>query len=162
MAQKVFEEARGLGIGWARMRTLIEQHLRLTGDRGAAPWRILREELSQVRRGRSRPEECRQCREGIIEATVTNSEGEQDVMRFRCSCRTAEIRATQGARPLASLPRLDDLIPPQRRKEMGFFAHNGILKRHRSSAETGGDGQAGTTPTIMLGTSRLTWWEGRE
>lgn len=160
MAQKVFEEAHTVGMGWGRMRALMEQHLRLTGDRGAAPWRILREEMGRARRGHGRSQECRECREGIIEALVTDADGELDMMRLRCSCRVAEIRSTQGARPLASLPRLDNLIPPQRRKQLGIFAHGGRLKRLTTPPGTGEAGQGDTTPTIMLGTSRLTCWDG--
>jgi len=130
-ADGVFLEAHSAGITCRRMHQLIDEHKRLSGDKGAAPWRILKEELKKVRReGGQRAslhgETCRMCREGAIEYIVRSSDG-LHYRRLRCSCKLAEARATRGARPLAGLPLLDEVFPPSERKKCGIVARGGYL-----------------------------------
>ncbi len=130
-ADAVFLEAHSAGITCRRMHELIDEHKRLSGDKGAAPWRILKEELKKVRteggrRASLQGETCRMCRDGAIEYIVTSSDG-PDYPRLRCSCKLAEARATRGTRPLAGLPLLDEVFPPSQRKRWGIVARSGYL-----------------------------------
>jgi len=143
-ADGVFLEAHSAGITWRRMHELIDEHKRLSGDKGAAPWRILSEELKKVRREAGQRaslhgDTCRMCQDGAINYTVSTSDG-LDYRRLRCSCKLAEARATRGARPLAGLRLLDEVFPPSERKKYGIVARNGYLRVARRACRRGRKG----------------------